>query len=361
MHQTYSKIKISVITPFHNVDPEVFRLTAQSLLAVAEDDWEWIVVLHNTDNITVPEIRRLVGNDRLLSIYEKRDDRHTPSSPRNLGLKRARGTYVYFLDGDDLIEPGFISETIRRMEKDEADIGIGRVKVVHCREGVMHVPLPLLFPYEEGGYTVGNDPEERGKLLYGAPMMLGSKVIRRTLITENDIEFDEEIALTEDVIFMLKCCAKAQHIRVYKDLAAYRYVQRDGSLLQNMIFQDDSDEEIYLKPLRKIVSLCMAEGFSPGLYLWDMFGLFGSIFQNEAIEKEKRTHLMAGIQTYLPLLSKNPPEGIGKSEKENTMKMQYEELMYDVFSQCEGETFRKYFLGNVFKTPEKTAIEWRDR
>ena len=360
MQQTNSKIRVSVITPFHNVDPEVFASTAQSLLAAAEDDWEWIVVLHNTNNITASEVRRLVGNDRLLSVYEKRDDRHTPSSPRNLGLKMARGTYVYFLDADDLIEPGFIPETISRMEKDGADIGIGRVKIVHCREGVMRVPLPLLFPYEEGGYTVGNDPEERGKLLFGAPMMLGSKVIRRALITDNGIQFDEEISLTEDVIFMLKCCVKAQLIRVYKDLTAYRYVQRDGSLLQNMIFQDDSDEEIYLKPLRKIVSLCMTYGFSPGLYLWGMFGLFGSIFQNEAIGKEKRTHLMEGIQEYLPLLSKKPPEGIGKSEKDIMMKMQYEELMCDVFSQCDGETFRKYFLGNVFKTPEKTAVEWRD-
>ena len=231
MQQTSRKIKVSVITPFHNVDPEVFRLTAQSLLAAAGDDWEWIVVLHNTDNITPSEIRRLVGNNRLLSVYEKRDDRHTPSSPRNHGLKKAQGTYVYFLDADDVIEPDFIPETIRRMERDRADIGIGRVKTVHCREDVMRVPLPLLFPYEEGGYTVKNDPEERGKLLYGAPMMLGSKVIRRALITDNGIGFDEEIALTEDVIFMLECCQKARCIRVYKDLAAYRSVQREGSLL----------------------------------------------------------------------------------------------------------------------------------
>lgn len=351
--------RVSVITPFHNIDPEIFRKTAQSLLAAANDDWEWIVVLHNTDNVTEAEIRSLVGNDRLLSVYEKKDNRHTPSSPRNLGLLKAKGEYIYFLDGDDLLDPDFISEAIRRMETDGADIGIGRVKIVHQDNQVMHVPLPLAFPFEEGGYTVNNDKEERGNLLYGAPMMLGSKLIRRSLIMDNAICFDEEIVLTEDVIFMLECCTKADKIRIYKDLVAYSYIQREGSLLQNMIMRDDSSEEVYLKPLRRIVSLCIENNFSPGAYLWNMFGLYGSIYQNERIDKEKRTRLMAGIQAYIPLLAKQPPEGIGQPGDEEKLISNYEEILNIAFSHCDEETFRKYFLRNVFKQPDHTCVEWR--
>lgn len=355
-----NKIKVSVITPFHNIAPAVFKRTAASLYAAASDDWEWIIVMHNTDQITRDELLALIGNDPRAVVCEKRDRYHTPSSPRNFGLQKARGEYVYFLDGDDRLEPDFVAEASRRMEADGADIGIGRVRTEHQNEDVMMVPLPLLFPFEEGGYTVRNDPDERGNLLYGAPMMLGSKLIRRDLIERNHITFDEEITLTEDVIFMLECGIHAEKIRVYKDLTAYRYIQSSGSLLQGLISADDASEEVYLTPLRRIMSLCLTNGFSPGAYLWNMFGLFSSIYANRAIDEDKRKRLMAGIQQYLPYLSKTPPEGIGKPSEEKVRDGIFENILLDAFGQSEKETFRKYFLRQVFAEPDRTALEWRD-
>ena len=352
--------RISLITPFHNIDPAVFQKTAASVSRTAEKDWEWIVILHNTDQITEKELRALVGRDDLLRVYEKKDDRHTPSAPRNLGLQMASGEFIYFLDGDDCLEPGFISETARRMERDEADIGIGRVRVKQNGSQIMRVPLPLLFPYQENGYTVGQDPEERGNLLYGAPMMLGSKLIRRDLIWKNGIRFDEEITLTEDVIFMLECCIHAEKIRIYKDLTAYTYIQSEGSLLQRMIFRDDAGAELYLTPLRRIVSLCLANHFSPGAYLWNMFALFGSLNANPEIEEGKRKRLMTEIQKYLPLLSRKPPEGIGNDPNKDLAAEKTEELLEKKLENSQEETFARYFLRHVFLTPDQLAVQWRD-
>ena len=94
---------LSIITPFHNQDTVIFKRTADSVLEATRDiSWEWVIIMHNTDTCKPEDIAALTGNIPNVRIYEKPDEWHSPSSPRNEGIKTAGGIYLYFLDDDDV-------------------------------------------------------------------------------------------------------------------------------------------------------------------------------------------------------------------------------------------------------------------
>ena len=57
-----------------------------------------------------------------------------PGGPRNVGIDRARGTYVFFLDGDDYLGVEAIERLVAMAERNESDIVLGRVVAVEGRK-----------------------------------------------------------------------------------------------------------------------------------------------------------------------------------------------------------------------------------
>ncbi|MDO4804064.1 MAG: glycosyltransferase family 2 protein [Lachnospiraceae bacterium] len=296
------EILVSIITPSHNTDPTYFRKTADSVLKVLREGWEWVLILHNNETMTPDEVREIIGNNPFVRIIERRDGKHSPSAGRNYGLSRARGKYVYFLDHDDLLQEEFLPKAVEIMEAHDYDILIGNAKGILENEKVIEVPLPIDFPDVEGGYLVPNDPVSRGKLLHGCPIMVACKVIRRDLLTWNRITFDEEVRLMEDTMFALRAFAKAKSICVVPSLLAYTYVQHGDSLLQRMLKEDNYSLDEYLVPLRRVVNLALENGFSPNEFLWVMLGMFTRIYQKGDMDPEKKRILYSAVQEYLPLM-----------------------------------------------------------
>lgn len=294
---------LSIITPTWNPEPDSFRKTSESVLNALRPDWEWIIVVHNSSPEALEMIRELTGGVENVRIYEKHDETHSPSVPRNEGLRQAKGKYIYFLDHDDVVEKGFLEQAVARMEQENCDVLIGRCERMLNEDGVFEVPVVLDFPDTgEACMQVPDDPDVKGKLLYGAPMLLACKVIRRDPLMENGILFDSDIILTEDVLFALRIYCKAKKICVMPKLTAYTYVQHEGSLLQRMMSEDSFPVEAYLEPVQRIIKLALENNISPSGYLWIMMGMFTAIYYKGGMSPEKKKQLMSGIQRYIPLM-----------------------------------------------------------
>ena len=99
---------VSVIIPTHN-RPDYLEQAVTSVLNQTHKTIEIIIVDDGSDKRHTEAIQRIAGMNPTIGLH-----RHeTPKGPgytRNLGLDKATGEFVLFLDDDDLLRPGMVAD-----------------------------------------------------------------------------------------------------------------------------------------------------------------------------------------------------------------------------------------------------------
>jgi glycosyltransferase EpsH len=127
--------KISIIVPVYNDQDRIGR-AIKSALEQTLKEIELIVIDDGSSDRT-PEI---------LAEYAKRDERLVilqgkrlgAYGCRNLGLKRATGRYIGFLDSDDWVEPNMFQDLLESCEVLNADISMCSSKHFIEKDGTFH-------------------------------------------------------------------------------------------------------------------------------------------------------------------------------------------------------------------------------
>ena len=125
------KYEVSVVTPIHNTNLNIFTKTAQSMRdqTLGFENIEWIVVVHNSTEEYDRKIQEMFSGDENVKVEILHNDAHTPSSPRNRGLEVATGDYVGFLDGDDKYTPECLKTALTHIKNTESDVCLFRRSV----------------------------------------------------------------------------------------------------------------------------------------------------------------------------------------------------------------------------------------
>ena len=97
--------RVSIITPLYNKGLYIAE-TIQSVLDQIETDWE-MLILDNLSSDDGFEIAQSFDDPR---IHFFTNPVRGPGATRNLGLEKARGEWILFLDADDLIETTFLEK-----------------------------------------------------------------------------------------------------------------------------------------------------------------------------------------------------------------------------------------------------------
>ncbi len=176
------------------------------------------------------------SSDHTLSVMKENSERYPNirtfsrenrgvSVTRNEGLLKARGKYIYFLDSDDEITEGSIALYKHVIaEKKEADILAFGYKVAdEDGKETKYVSEAL------DGKELRN--EKCADLLFRGlmPMHIGSVVIRRAFLLQNNLLFPEDYAIGEDFDFLRRIALKAKSA-YYDQRIAYIYkLRRDSS------------------------------------------------------------------------------------------------------------------------------------
>lgn len=95
---------VSIITPNYN-GARFITETIESVLAQSYQHWEMIIVDDCSSDESVEIIRRYQAQDERITLVQLSTRSGGPARPRNIGLDRAQGYYVAFLDNDDLWHP----------------------------------------------------------------------------------------------------------------------------------------------------------------------------------------------------------------------------------------------------------------
>lgn len=100
---------ISIITPNYNSEAYI-KETAQSIISQSSSNWEWIIIDDGSSDKSPSYLKNLaLKNDRIF-FFKRYKKPKGPSTCRNIGIQKAKGEYIIFLDADDFLSPFCIEQ-----------------------------------------------------------------------------------------------------------------------------------------------------------------------------------------------------------------------------------------------------------
>ncbi|QIJ62633.1 glycosyltransferase [Streptomyces sp. JB150] len=136
-----------------------------------------------------------------------------PSGPRNVGLAKAAGRYVFFLDADDRLGPEALERMVAMADRNGTDVVLGRV------EGINRTP-----PKSMWGKTLERTDVFSSNIKF---TLSAQKLFRRELLTRHDMRFDESLWTGEDALFTMEAYLRANGVSVLADYTCYYLVGRE--------------------------------------------------------------------------------------------------------------------------------------
>ncbi|MFF7054161.1 glycosyltransferase family 2 protein [Streptomyces griseorubiginosus] len=135
--------KLSVIVPFYNVQ-QYAPDTLRSLRLNARRDFEFVLVNDKSKDETPAILDRAA--EELSDVAQVQVLHHETNgglaTARNTGLDAARGEYLTFLDGDDWLAPGYLTELVTAIEELGCDfVRTDHVQTVARARTVHRVPI----------------------------------------------------------------------------------------------------------------------------------------------------------------------------------------------------------------------------
>ena len=110
---------LSIIIPAYNIESYIGRCL-DSLLNQTYEDLEIIVVDDGSTDNTLSIIKEYCNKDDRITVIHKENE--GVSVARLTGMKKAKGEYVGFVDGDDIVEQDMFEFLMNNAKKYNADI-----------------------------------------------------------------------------------------------------------------------------------------------------------------------------------------------------------------------------------------------
>ncbi len=229
--------KVSVVTPFHNVDMAIFQKAADSMRqqTIGFENIEWVIVVHNCEPQYLPQLQEMFKDDKNVIVKELNNEAKTPSSPRNYGMLSVTAPYLGFLDADDSYTPNCLEETVRNMQETDAQVVCFRREYELEDEGLLVITEVVAWNQTIPRIVISRNNWDDEKMFKGLWCMVTNKLFDTRFLKEHGLTFDEEVPMAEDALFCADAIAHADHVCYLPQLIGYHYFINGGSLVQNEV------------------------------------------------------------------------------------------------------------------------------
>ncbi|MCI8777542.1 MAG: glycosyltransferase [Bacilli bacterium] len=239
-----NKILVSVIVPVYNVQDYIEKCL-DSLINQTLEQLEVIVIDDGSTDKTgliVDEYQNKYKS-KIKVIHKKNEG---VSIARNVGLEKATGEYIGFLDSDDWVNYDMYEKLYKLAIKDNCDI-------VACDTLAIYPDKKVLIESHINETSTTED------LMLNAYAVIWNKIYKREIIDR--IKFKEKMNFCEDVQFLYMVYPKIKKIGVIHE-TLHNYLQRVGSLTYTY------NEKLYqlIDSLDDIVNYYKEQGFYQKYY-----------------------------------------------------------------------------------------------
>ena len=216
-----SKICVSVIVPFYNAELHIMNCVNSLLNQDFQKTFEMIMVDDASTDKSQEIIKKL---DSPIIKLHKINFNSGPSAARNVGLKASQGEYIFFLDVDDTID----SSTLKILYNDAKENSFDLIFCDKKRVENSKNKREKIFIYHSDKVFNSSDIIEEIKQRISIPshtngvVGLHGKLIKRSVLSENNLVFNEKLRFFEDEMLMFDILACVKNMKyIHKQLYTY--------------------------------------------------------------------------------------------------------------------------------------------
>lgn len=198
--------KISVIVTCYNIEKFIGKCLT-SIKKQTINNYEVIIVDDGSTDNSANVIKKIIKNDKRFQYYKKKNG--GVSTARNYGLKKAKGDFICFIDGDDYLEKDYLEILYSAVSSGEYDFSICNIKRVYKNK-------------------ISLNQIARSDAVECKYPALWNKMCKKELIDKYNIKFLENIWY-EDLAFGAEVYLVCNDF-IVTDSYIYNYIQHENSL-----------------------------------------------------------------------------------------------------------------------------------
>lgn len=234
----------SVVIPCYNC-VKTLETTVNSIRACGLTDYEILLIDDgSTDGTTELCDTLCVRYPELRCVHHKNAG---VSAARNRGIDEARGEYFWFVDADDTVDVGVLSDAADTIDRQQPDMLLFGISFDYYHHGKLYRRDKLVPP------CAGNLTLEQLKKQFqefyecNALTTACNKFMRRDILMQSGVRFREDMILMEDFLFVLELLPYCKDIYSLPE-AIYRYRQAEDEKGAYRRLQRIPDLAGYMQP-----------------------------------------------------------------------------------------------------------------
>ncbi len=243
-----SDIKISIVVPCYNVEKYLSRCM-NSLVGQTIQDIEIICIDDKSTDGTLDILHDFAKRDSRISVISFPENRGVAVA-RNIGLQRARGQYVGFIDPDDYIDTDFYEKLYNKIENTKADLVKAAVYVTNAKTN-------------ERSLSDLNDRMRDNHKHF--TWQFWSALYKHEFLTKHQIEFPAGVITGQDSVFLTHVTLKTDNIQFVDDTFYHYFMFNTGSLDSEYLPKHKSQSKLDM--FNRKIQLILDENLSHDRYI----------------------------------------------------------------------------------------------
>lgn len=216
---------ISIVLPVYNAE-EFLKKCIESIQNQTYSNWELVVIDNGSADRSYEICREYAKEDSRIEVFHQYQNKGVAVA-RNLGLERASGEFITFIDSDDWVEEDYLEQLLKIQKEQNADMVVcgyqkgnardREVKKENRTEGIWKSKLLSVEEYF------------RDYMLQGNTHCWGVLYCTKKI---DDIHFPNKMTIGEDLLYLIHAAMKMEKIVITDYNGYWYYTNPKGAMLK---------------------------------------------------------------------------------------------------------------------------------